>query len=505
MNFLVDFDGKEASKAKVKVLVAFQKKDGDKAVAVKSGWPKELATHWDTIQTSCAFKGSCGETYQFNCPEGGSYIALGLGEKKKAKAENIRKAVSKAFKAVESLKTESVCFDADQLNNIRSVDHTAYIIAEAITLTEYKYDKYLSKKKERDVKKVVIFSKDKKSKKKIEKALEKASHVTGAVNFARDMVNEVPNVQRSDAYAKMIEDDVKKNLKGTGVKTKILNKAQIKKEKMELFLSVNNGSGFEPRLVHLSYTPKKVTKNTKHIALVGKGLVFDTGGYSLKPGAAMVNMKFDMAGSATVYAAFRAAVLQGSPYKLTCVLAITDNAVSSFATMPDSVVKARNGKTVEILNTDAEGRLALADALDYTCDLEPNVVIDAATLTGACLVALGQEVAGLMSNDDKLVANLKKSAANVDEYVWQLPIINEWREEMKSPIADLQNIGKSRFAGTATAAAFLENFIKNDVSWAHFDIAGIGDSQKHLPYCPTKGGSGLIVRTLADFMVNGKV
>jgi leucyl aminopeptidase len=505
MNFINDYDGKESAKAQVKILAAFQKKTDDGISATLSGWPKEIAEYFHNIKISGSFKAANGEVFSFNCPQGESYIALGLGEKKKVKSEQLRKAISKVFKAAQSAKAESISFDADQLNTIRSIDETTYIISEAIQMSAYTFDKYLSKKKENSVKKVIILSKDKKAKIKNQKALDRADHITHAINFSRDMVNEVPNVQNSEAYAKMIAADVKKNLKATSVTTKILDKKQIEKENMRLFLSVNAGSGYEPRLVHLTYTPKKVTKNTKHIALVGKGLVFDTGGYSLKPGASMVNMKFDMAGSATVYGAFRAAVLQDSPYKLTCILAITDNAVNSFATMPDSVVKGRNGTTVEILNTDAEGRLALADALDYACDLGPDVILDAATLTGACLVALGSEVAAILSNDNKLVDKLKKSAATTDEYVWQMPIIDEWRQEMKSNIADLQNIGKGRFAGTATAAAFLENFIKNDISWAHFDIAGIGDSQKHLPYCPTKGGSGLIIRTMADFMVNGKI
>ena len=271
-----------------------------------------------------------------------------------------------------------------------------------------------------------------------------------------------------------------------------------------MFLSVNNGSAHDARLVHLSYTPKKATKNTKHYALVGKGLTFDTGGYSLKPGGSMMGMKFDMGGSATVYGAFRAAVMNDAPYKLTCILGMTDNMVNELATVPDSIVKARNGMTVEILNTDAEGRLVLGDCLDYACDQKPDYIIDAATLTGACLVALGSEVCAVLGNDDKFIKSIKDSAEATSEYMWQLPIIQEWRDDMKSHVADLKNIGTPMRAGTATAAAFLEYFIKNDISWAHLDIAGVCDSQAHLPYCPNKGGSGLIVRTLHHLLTNGK-
>jgi leucyl aminopeptidase len=273
---------------------------------------------------------------------------------------------------------------------------------------------------------------------------------------------------------------------------------------MGMFLSVNAGSAYEPRLVHLTYEPARATSKTKHIALVGKGITFDTGGYCVKPGASMAGMKNDMGGSATVYGAFRAAVLEKAPVKITCILAITDNAINEHATFPDAIVTARNGKTVEILNTDAEGRLILGDALDYACDQNPQYIIDAATLTGACLVALGNQVCAILGNDQKWVEEILKSAKEKDEYMWQLPIINEWRQDIKSKIADLKNIGTPMRAGTAIGAAFLEEFIKNDVKWAHLDVAGVVDSQSHLPYCSAHGASGLMIRSLTHLLVNAK-
>ncbi len=218
----------------------------------------------------------------------------------------------------------------------------------------------------------------------------------------------------------------------------------------------------------------------------------------------MMSMKHDMAGSATVYAAFRAAVLLKAPIKITCLMGITDNAVSSLATMPDSIVKARNGKTVEILNTDAEGRLVLGDVLDYACDLKPDGIIDAATLTGACLVALGNQVTAVLGNNQKWIETLLDAAKSADEYMWQLPIIPEWTQDMKSKVADLKNIGTPMRAGTATAAAFLQEFIKDDIPWAHLDIAGTADGQSHLPYCPPVGASGLTVRSLVHLLMNTK-
>nr|MBP9674796.1 leucyl aminopeptidase family protein [Bacteriovoracaceae bacterium] len=311
---------------------------------------------------------------------------------------------------------------------------------------------------------------------------------------------ESPNNLHSEKMAELIAEDVKKHLKG--VKIKILGKEELKKEKMNLLLSVNAGSGYEPRLVHLTYTPSKNSRNSKHYALVGKGITFDTGGYSLKSGEAMVGMKHDMAGAATVYGAFRSAILNGSQHKLTCILAITDNAVSSYATTPDSIIKGRNGKTVEILNTDAEGRLILADALDYACDQKPDAIIDAATLTGACLVALGTQVCAVLGNNTKLINSLLESAKTQNEYMWQLPIIEEYRKEIRSQIADINNTGKNRFAGTAKGAVFLQEFIKDDIAWAHLDIAGVADSQGYLPYCPPHGASGLIIRSLYHFIMH---
>lgn len=347
---------------------------------------------------------------------------------------------------------------------------------------------------------VTLLTEEKKThQKKWEAVLAETKTVTSSINFARDLVNEAPNILNSESYAKEIEKDAKK-LKN--VKVKVLGKAELKKEKMGMFLSVNAGSAYEPQLVHLTYTPAKATAKTKHIALVGKGLTFDTGGYSLKPGASMMNMKFDMAGSATVYAAFRAAVELQLPIKISCFLGMTDNAVNSLATMPDSIVTARNGKTVEILNTDAEGRLVLGDVVNYACDVNPDAIIDAATLTGAILVALGSEVCGLFSNNDKLAKDLLDSAKASDEYMWQLPIIDEHKNDMKSVVADLKNIGSVGNGGSAKGAAFIQAFLKNDIPWAHLDIAGVGDSQGHLPYCPNKGASGLVVRSLVNYLQN---
>lgn len=504
MKIHLDYTSEHYDEADLKVVACYEKEDkASNKKSLQAPWTdRELLSHFKTLKSSKNFTGSKGEIITFSGIHGEMAMAVGMGPKNKARDEEIRRAVAIAFRNFCGKRHSSVAIDVLSFNCVNDKARTAALIAEAIDLTSYKFDKYFSEKITDKFKHVCLFIDDKKSKKAVEKAVAETLNVTSSVNFARDLVNEAPNVLHSVGYAKIVEKDVRENLKG--VKVKVLGKAELKKEKMNLFLAVNAGSAYDPRLVHLTYTPKKATKNTKHIALVGKGLTFDTGGYSLKPGASMMGMKFDMAGSATVYGAFRAAVLNNSPYKITCILGMTDNAISPGATTPDAIVRGRNGTTVEILNTDAEGRLVLADCMDYACDQNPDYLIDAATLTGACLVALGSQVCAVLGNDDKWINQIRSHADKQNEYMWQLPIIDEWRDDMRSKIADLKNIGTAGRAGTATAAAFLQNFVKNDVKWAHLDIAGVGDSQAHLPYCPSKGASGLMVRSLHHLMVHGK-
>ena len=485
---------KSKSKAKSKT-----KKDDKKKLSL-GHLPKEVQSAFADFPAKDHFEGGNGETVIIPLNNKNAVILIGMGDKTKVNPEKIRKTFANFYKdASQKYKEVAIWFDTF-LTKGKS-EATLKALSESIGMTNYRFDKYKSTKKEPKLKNIVIASKEKKTKlKKWNQILNESKVIAESINFGRDLVNEAPNILHSVNFAKRVVDDAKGI---TRVKSKVLGKAQLKKEKMGLFLSVNAGSHYEPQLVHLTYTPKKVNSKTKHIALVGKGLTFDTGGYSLKPSASIINMKFDMAGAATVYAAFRAAAMLDANVKISCFLGMTDNAISSTATLPDSIVKARNGKTVEILNTDAEGRLVLADVLDYACDQKPHAIVDAATLTGACLVALGHEVCALMGNNKKLSGKLLKSAEEVNERMWELPIIDEFREAMVSPIADLKNISSGRYGGTAKAAAFLENFIKNDIEWAHLDIAGIGCDQGHLPYCPSKGASGLIVRTLINFIQNG--
>ncbi len=511
MELKLVFDSKQPS-TEVHFYSCFQKTAEIKKTTTKKGakdtsekslshahWSSDLKEEFEHSIASKHFKADLGETFSFTMLNGSTAIILGLGNKSKLTCEPLRKQIANLYKAAHN-KFEDATIHLDGFLIKGEAEGSIRAIVEALQMSDYAFDRHLTVKRKTKLKAVTLLTSEKKThQKKWETVVNESLKVTTAINYMRDLVNEAPNILNSETYAKEIEKDAKK-LKN--VKVKVLGKAELKKEKMGMFLAVNAGSAYEPQLVHLTYTPSKATSKTKHIALVGKGLTFDTGGYSLKPGASMMNMKFDMAGSATVYAAFRAAVELQLPIKISCFLGMTDNAVSSLATMPDSIVTARNGKTVEILNTDAEGRLVLGDVVNYACDVNPDAIIDAATLTGAVLVSLGSEVCGLFSNNDKLTKDLLASAKNADEYMWQLPMIEEHKSDMKSNVADLKNIGGASFGGSAKGAIFIQAFLKDGIPWAHLDIAGVGDSQAHLPYCPAKGASGLIVRTLVNYLQN---
>ncbi len=509
MQVMIDLNGDKFLSADLKVLTAYQKTSTPKtkgakaetSVSVDHWTDKTLKEEFQSLRSVKNFKAGKDDTLTFSGAMGETVLVVGLGERGKASAEDLRKTTAKIFKATKT-KYQTVAIDVPGFNTVRDEVLTSALMAESILMSDYTFDTYKSKKSEPLEQTIYLSHVEKKNSARIEKALTSVRNITSSINVCKDFINEAPNVLHSEEYARRIEADVKKNLKG--VKIKVLNKAQIQKERMNLFLSVNAGSAYEPRLVHLTYEPARVNSKTKHIALVGKGITFDTGGYCIKPGTSMAGMKYDMGGSATVYGAFRAAVLEKAPVRITCILAITDNAINSIATFPDAIVTGRNGKTVEILNTDAEGRLILADAMDYACDQNPHCIVDAATLTGACLVALGNQVCAVLGNDQKWINEIMGSAKAQDEYMWQLPIINEWRQDIKSKIADLRNIGTPMRAGTAIGAAFIEEFVKNDVKWAHLDVAGVVDSQSHLPYCPANGASGLIVRTLTHLLMNAK-
>jgi leucyl aminopeptidase len=405
--------------------------------------------------------------------------------------ETIRCAAAKAAKRANALKIASLAFDIGQWpsGSFQEADKIQAAV-EGMILGSYRFTVYQKDKAAitpslQEV--TLLVSKNSSSERR---ALEFGQAVAHGTSLARDLVNTPAKDMTPVEMAKRA-----KNL-GKGISVRIYSKSEIEKMKMGSFLAVAQGSEAPPALLHMTYQPKK--KSRAVIAIVGKGVTFDSGGLSLKPPASMETMKDDMSGAATVIGLMDALKTLQPNVTVHGVVAATENMPSGSAIKPGDVATAMNGKTIEILNTDAEGRLTLADALHFVIQKKPDLVIDLATLTGACLVALGERCAGVMSNDAKLLKKIRKSATKCAEMVWPLPLIEEYREDLKSPIADLKNIG-GRWAGTIEAGLFLQEFV-GDTSWAHLDIAGPSWASKDLPYGP-KGGTGVMVRTLADFLM----
>ena len=375
-----------------------------------------------------------------------------------------------------------------------SVEHAANDLAAGALLKGYRFDKYITKERP-DVKKPKLSSltflvKDKKA---ADVCFEKTSAFVRAVYLARTLQNEPSNLLNPETYAEKIKEVFAK----LPVSVKVLGEKEMKKLGMGALLGVGQGSAVESQLVVMEYRGAKT--QDAPIALVGKGVTFDTGGISIKPAANMEDMKWDMGGSAVVVATLQMLAEQKSPAHVVGVVGLVENMPSGTAQRPGDIVTSMSGQTIEVLNTDAEGRLVLSDALWYAQEtFRPKTVIDFATLTGAIVVALGDLTAGLFSNNDKLAEALYAASKEANEPIWRFPMNEEYDKDMNSPIADMRNIGSGRGAGSITAAQFLQRFIQKDVAWAHIDIAGVTASKNGKELAP-KGATGFGVHLMERF------
>ncbi len=318
-----------------------------------------------------------------------------------------------------------------------------------------------------------------------------ALKVCRAVGVARDMVNEPGNVKSPEFFAgkaRLLAEEC-------GFDCRILERDELEEEGMGAMLGVAQGSVREPRLIVMEYRGAK--KDAAPVVLIGKGVVFDAGGISLKPSEGMEEMKMDMGGGAAVLGAMTAVATLGLPLNVVGLIPAVENLPSGSAIRPGDVLTSKSGKTIEVINTDAEGRLILADALSYAERFAPAKVIDLATLTGACIIALGHHASAVLGSDAKLVEALRGAGDKTGERLWELPLWDDYDEQLNSGIADVKNIG-GRAAGTITAAAFLKRFA-GEYDWAHLDIAGTAWESSGRPYIP-KGASGVGVRLLVEFL-----
>ncbi|NGX43548.1 MAG: Cytosol aminopeptidase [Chlamydiae bacterium] len=424
-----------------------------------------------------------------------SRIALvGLGEKKKISLEKLRRAYSKLAKSCLSKKVRDVNLLFPEISNLEE-QQTSLGIAEGMLLSNYVFDKLKkdSIKEEPTVllRKAVLIGAGKKAL----AAAKNAADICLGVYFARDLVNSNADdvtPQTLGQHARSLAKKFK------NVKATVFDKKRIVKEKMGLLLAVNRGSVRDPAFIILEY--KGDPKSKDHTVVVGKGITYDTGGLNLKPTGSMETMKCDMSGAAVALGTIYAAATVKLKKNVTAVIPSTENSISAMSYKPGDVYTSYTGKTVEIGNTDAEGRLVLADALAYANKkLKPTRIIDFATLTGAVIISLGEETTGLMSNDEKLENAIKKAGEATFERVWSLPLFEEYKKQLKSDIADIKNVGQ-RGAGAITAALFLQEFV-GKTPWAHLDIAGTAYLSSARRYHP-KNGTGVGVRLMIEFLHN---
>ena len=365
-------------------------------------------------------------------------------------------------------------------------------LAEGLLLGDYRYAEFLTgtRKPKPSPKGVIVLAHKPTAADK--DALEEALTIGETVNFARDLVNRPPNEMTSTALAA----EARRIAREYGIRCTVWGKQEIAKQGMNLLMAVNAGSDEEPRFIHMAYVPKGRAK-VPRLVFVGKGLTFDAGGLSIKPAKSMETMKCDMAGGAATIAIIAAAARLKLPVEVHAIVPSTDNMLGGKAFKPGDVYRSLDGKTVEVLNTDAEGRLILADALTYARKLQPTVLIDHATLTGACMVALGQWRAGLYATEDALRDRYLAAAKRSGEAFWPLPLDEDLKETIKSPIADIKNTGDG-YGGSISAALFLREFV-GDAKWIHLDIAGPAFLAAPHDVSP-KGASGFGVRTALEFI-----
>jgi len=416
-------------------------------------------------------------------------ILIGLGKKEDCNSETLRRSVPAALRQAEQLGLASFALRAPELAKSPSAQRQeVQALAEGLLLAAYRFARYRSPSKEDPpaVEEAILLLNNVSA--DARQSLERGRIFSEATLRARDLINEPPSRMNPERLA---AEALKLNQPPVSVR--VMDKKELGKMGMEAILGVGTGGAVPPRLVEMIYKPTQKAK--KIVALVGKGITFDSGGLSLKPPQAMETMKDDMSGAAAVLGVMSALSALKLPLEVRGYLAIAENMPGGRAQKPGDVLKAFNGKTIEVLNTDAEGRLVLADALSYASSKKPDLLIDIATLTGAAVVALGHLVTGVMGTDAKAVRAILEAGRDCGEKFWELPLVKEYRPDIQSKIADVKNIGGRRGeAGTIIGGLFLQEFV-GQTPWVHLDIAGPSWSDSDQPYCPT-GGTGHPVRTL---------
>lgn len=488
MAFEISFD--KTSAQKVLCLGVYEDKEFP---APTAAWDQKLSGFLKQSIDNSKFKGSLNQTLVLFAPDGSQLILVGLGKKADQNESQWQKIGSSLIGALEASPSGE---GAIEIHSLESHDTPSVVsnMALGASLKAWRFEKYFTTKKAEELfslKKITFLSPDFEA---CQKAFDTLTAVTEGVFLTRTVVTEPANVITPESLSHVAE-----SLKKDGVVVEVLEEKEMKLLGMHALLGVGQGSNKDSKLVIMRWQGGSDTDAP--IAFVGKGVTFDTGGISIKPAQNMEEMKYDMGGAAVVIGLMKTLALRKAKVNAVGVVGLVENMPSGTAQRPGDVVVSMSGQTIEVINTDAEGRLVLADALWYTQDrFKPKVMIDLATLTGAIVVSLGTERAGLFANNDDLSKKLKDAGEKVGELLWPLPLDDAYDKDINSDIADMKNVGGSRGGGSITAAKFLQRFA-NSVPWAHLDIAGVTWAFKDLPMC-VKGASGFGVRLLNQFVTD---
>lgn len=407
-------------------------------------------------------------------------LLIGLGKVKEVTREKLRQSGGRASFYLRSLRIKDIALSTRSIVALKLMP-TDFL--EGFLLAHYRFEKYKKEDKQKGIKSITVLSRE-----NLNVHIRRTEAVVEATHFARDLVNTPSNDMTPSALVKAA-----RTLKKVSVK--VIEEKGAEKLGMGAFLSVTKGSLESPKFIVIFYRGKKI----QPIVLIGKSITFDSGGLSLKPRTGMEKMKYDMAGGAAVLGVIKAASQMNLPLHLVGILPATENLPGGSASKPGDVVRTIGNKTIEIISTDAEGRLSLADALGYAKKFKPEAIIDIATLTGACPIALGNEAIAMMGNDQTLMERMKTSSETTAERVWQMPLFEEYRDYIKSDIADLKNSG-GRVGSLVASGYFLREFA-GDTPWIHLDIAGTAWTDKERTYIP-RGATGVGVRLLLNFLTN---
>jgi leucyl aminopeptidase len=456
---------------------------------------KALGIEFGDLLRENRFRGKVGEGFTvptFGRAAPGSILVIGVGKRAEASPDRLRRAAGKVARKVSGFRRVTTTLAQIARD---SADEAVQATVEGLLLGAYRFDRYKERPPDEDGaiprwETVTLLGTARQDARAVKRAIERGEIVAEATAWARDLVN-IPAI---DATPDFLAREARKMAREVGLECKVLGKAELEKGGFGGILGVGRGSENPPRLIELRY---RGGGGSTPVGLTGKGVTFDSGGLSIKDAQQMEWMKADMAGAATMLAAMRAVARLKPKVNVIAAIPSAENLPGGSAIRPGDVLRHRGGKTSEVLNTDAEGRLILADALSYLAERKPRAIVDAATLTGACMIALGTEIWGVMGNDRRVIRDLLDAGESVGEPGWELPLWQAYRKQIDSTVADVKNIG-NRYGGAITAALFLKEFV-GDIPWAPMDIAGTAFAENAGDYWP-KGATGNPVRTLIRFV-----